>query len=95
MGASFRNTDQIKALAGCDRLTISPGLLDELSRDESTVDRALVGELEQQSTAQTLSEADFRWGLNQKTMASEKLAEGICGFDRDHRTLLSMLDAML
>ena len=95
MGASFRNTDQIKAVAGCDRLTISPGLLDELSRDESTVVRALHGEQEQQSTAQVLTEADFRRGLNQNEMATEKLAEGIRGFDRDHRTLLSMLDAML
>ena len=95
MGASFRNVDQIKAMAGCDRLTISPVLLDELFHDESKVVRALGGEKERQSTAPALTEADFRWGLNQNAMATEKLAEGIRGFERDHLTLLSMLSAKI
>ncbi|MEJ8559826.1 transaldolase family protein [Yoonia sp. GPGPB17] len=95
MGASFRNTDQIKALAGCDRLTISPGLLDELARDDSTVARALSGEHEAPSCHRALAETEFRWGLNQNAMATEKLADGIRGFERDHLTLLSMLSAKI
>jgi len=95
MGASFRNTDQIKALAGCDRLTISPNLLDELARDESKVVRAFGGERVSKSIVHALPEAGFRWGMNQNAMASEKLAEGIRGFERDHRTLLSMLGAKI
>ena len=90
MGASFRNTGQIKALAGCDRLTISPKLLDELSKDDSTVTRALTP-TDTSDTPTTTSEPAFRWGLNQDAMATEKLAEGIRNFDADHQKLLRIL----
>lgn len=90
MGASFRNTGQIKALAGCDRLTISPKLLDELSKDDSTVTRALTP-TDASDTPTTTSEPAFRWGLNQDAMATEKLAEGIRNFDADHQKLLRIL----
>jgi len=87
MGASFRSTAQIKALAGCDRLTIAPKLLSELEQDPSPLRRRLMpGE----QTAQTLTPLDekaYRWGLNQDQMATEKLAEGIRNFHNDHKRL--------
>lgn len=93
MGASFRNTDQIKALAGCDRLTISPKLLEELAADQGKVPRALGVIDAAMESPNTLDEAGFRWGLNQDGMATEKLAEGIRNFDADHRKLLKILAA--
>ncbi len=91
MGASFRNIGQIKALAGCDRLTISPDLLAELAGDTSVVDRALSPFEGRVQTATPTSEAVFRWGVNQDAMATEKLAEGIRKFDADHQKLLGIL----
>ena len=91
MGASFRSTAQIKALSGCDRLTISPKLLDELSKDTSHVERALVPNEGAVSAVNTMSEPAFRWGVTQNAMATEKLAEGIRNFDADHRKLLTIL----
>ena len=94
MGASFRNTGQIKALAGCDRLTISPKLLSELAEDDGPVPRVLRSGVPS-SNPMPISEIDFRWGVNQNAMATEKLAEGIRGFERDHRTLLELLATRL
>lgn len=91
MGASFRNIDQIKALAGCDRLTIAPKLLTELAADQSIVPRGLSPTSEFLQTPQATKETDFRWGLNDNAMATEKLAEGIRNFDVDHRKLLTLL----
>lgn len=91
MGASFRNIGQIKALAGCDRLTISPDLLAELAGDTSVVDRALSPVDGSTKTAAATSQEDFRWGVNQNAMATEKLSEGIRKFDADHQKLLSIL----
>lgn len=95
MGASFRNVGQVKALAGCDRLTISPNLLTELAADDSVVQRQLLEEARSPTNRQALNEASFRWGLNQSAMATEKLAEGIRSFDNDHQKLLSLLNDML
>ena len=88
MGASFRNTEQIEALAGCDRLTISPALLGELTEDSGALPRRL----SPQTTAdaeERLShgESDFRLALNEDAMATEKLAEGIRNFIADQRRL--------
>jgi len=87
MGASFRNAGQIKALAGCDYLTISPGLLQEFKDDtESTLTQALSVEAAQADDSIEkieLDEAGFRWGLNEDAMATEKLAEGIRKFTVD------------
>ena len=91
MGASFRNIDQIKALAGCDRLTISPKLLAELAANTSSVERVLSPPDAPVATPAAISEADFRWGVNQNAMATEKLAEGIRNFDADHQKLLGIL----
>jgi len=84
MGASFRNTGEIEALAGCDRLTISPALLAELQADTGTLTQALSSDSSVAAEdAYTLSEQAFRWGHNENAMATEKLAEGIRLFTVD------------
>nr|WP_200239360.1 transaldolase [Thiohalocapsa halophila] len=85
MGASFRNTDQILALAGCDLLTIAPGLMDELAETEGEVPRKLDPKTaaEQGEPRLSLDEPAFRWALNDDAMATEKLAEGIRNFAAD------------
>ncbi|MBB3168902.1 transaldolase [Simiduia aestuariiviva] len=91
MGASFRNVDQIKALAGCDRLTISPGLLQELAEDQAVLPRQLsAGEGPAEAKLQ-LTQADFRWHHNEDAMATEKLAEGIRKFAADQVKLEQLL----
>ena len=91
MGASFRNTGQVLALAGCDRLTISPELLGELESSDAPVERGLVDEGERVEAPATLGEADFRWQHNEDAMATEKLADGIRRFAADQRKLEEML----
>jgi transaldolase len=85
MGASFRNVGQIEALAGCDALTISPSLLEALSKDMSPLKRALEPEqaARQRIARMSLNERSFRWALNEDAMATEKLAEGIRLFAAD------------
>lgn len=85
MGASFRNTSQILALAGCDLLTISPDLLAELKGSDGPVQRELNVEAARNSGAEkiNLDEKTFRWMLNEDPMATEKLAEGIRKFSED------------
>ncbi|MCP4432582.1 MAG: transaldolase [Gammaproteobacteria bacterium] len=84
MGASFRNVDQIRQLAGCDRLTISPGLMQELADTESSLDKVLdARSASSVDDSQVLDEAGFRWGHNEDAMATEKLAEGIRLFAAD------------
>ncbi len=90
MGASFRSAEQVKALAGCDRLTVSPQLLGELAADEGKLERVLSPESATQ-TEPTLTEADFRWALASDPMATEKLAEGIRGFHADTEKLRALL----
>ncbi|BBN96506.1 transaldolase [Deinococcus grandis] len=90
MGASFRSAEQVKALAGCDRLTVSPQLLGELAADEGKLERVLSPESATQ-TEPTLTQADFRWALASDPMATEKLAEGIRGFHADTEKLRALL----
>ena len=87
MGASFRNTGQIEALAGCDRLTIAPDLLNELGRNNGDLPRALVSPSEQKAAPAPIAEAEFRFEHNESAMASEKLADGIRRFVVDQRKL--------
>ncbi|TNC74232.1 transaldolase [Rubellimicrobium roseum] len=82
MGASFRNTGQIEALAGCDRLTISPDLMTKLSEDQGELPRRL-SPGQAQGQAEPISEESFRWEMNEDAMATEKLAEGIRNFHAD------------
>lgn len=91
MGASFRNIGEIEALAGCDRLTISPQLLGELAADASPLTRQLSASQTSKGAAQAMTENDFRWQMNASTMATEKLAEGIRNFAADQIKLESLL----
>lgn len=91
MGASFRNTGQVLALAGCDRLTISPDLLAELAAGEGGVPRALVDSGERAPAPAPLDEAAFRWQHNEDAMANDKLADGIRRFAADQRKLEALL----
>jgi len=92
MGASFRNIGEIEALAGCDRLTISPALLDELAKAEGDLPRQLSPEAVARTPApQRLDEKSFRFALNEDAMATEKLAEGIRSFVKDLRGLRGLV----
>jgi transaldolase len=92
MGASFRNAGEIEALAGCDRLTISPALLDELAADQGPLPRRLSPEKANDAPAWTsLDERAFRFALNEDAMATEKLAEGIRQFVRDLAALRQLV----
>jgi transaldolase len=85
MGASFRNTEEIIELAGCDLLTISPALLQELETTEGALRRKLDPESAKNEILEKISldEKTFRWMLNENAMATEKLAEGIRRFTAD------------
>jgi transaldolase len=89
MGASFRNLNQIVRLAGCDLLTISPELLDQLEQTQGTLDRQLdpVKARSSKEERLNLDEKTFRWMHNEDAMATEKLAEGIRKFNSDARHL--------
>jgi transaldolase (EC 2.2.1.2) len=95
MGASFRKVEQIVALAGCDRLTISPNLLEELANSEAPVERKLEPSAEGFHQPAPLSEAEFRWEHNQDAMAVEKLSDGIRQFAVDQQKLEDVLAARL
>ncbi|MCE0558435.1 MULTISPECIES: transaldolase [unclassified Motilimonas] len=87
MGASFRNVGQIIALAGCDKLTIGPGLLAQLEQSNETVSEKLSADVPVEPKPTPLTEADFYWQHNQDPMAVEKLAEGIRLFAADQEKL--------
>ncbi|MBP6482185.1 MAG: transaldolase [Pseudomonadales bacterium] len=93
MGASFRNSDEIRALAGCDLLTIAPALMAELAAASAPLQRMLdprtAMELGEAKAAPT--EAAFRWQMNEDAMATEKLAEGIRKFAEDTQKLQAFL----
>jgi transaldolase len=94
MGASFRNKDEIIELAGCDLLTISPPLLEELKKSKDPVTRKLDVQSAKSLSLEkvTLDEKTFRYLLNEDPMATEKLAEGIRSFINDIRKLESILE---
>lgn len=95
MGASFRNSGEIIALAGCDRLTISPALLEELQSAEGALQRRLSYSGTIKPRPASMTEAEFRWEMNQDVMATEKLAEGIRGFTVDQIKLEKALSGKL
>lgn len=95
MGASFRNTGEIIELAGCDRLTIGPSLLEEMAASNTPVVRKLMPATETVAPGPVMSEAEFRWEMNEDAMAVEKLAEGIRNFAIDQGKLEEMLKAKL
>lgn len=85
MGASFRNSEEITELAGCDLLTIAPKLLQELQKAEGNVPKKLDAKAAQQMAIEKIAidEKHFRWELNENAMATEKLSEGIRNFAKD------------
>lgn len=95
MGASFRNLGQIRALAGCDLLTISPELLAQLQASDEPLARALDADAARASDihARVNNEAAFRYAMNADAMASDKLAEGIRAFAADSAKLDQLVDA--
>jgi len=95
MGASFRNTGEIKALAGCDLLTISPKLLQELADSKEKITRYLSPETAKTQDIDrfTINEAVFRWEMNDDQMACDKLSDGIRKFAADAVKLETMVKA--
>ncbi|MGS0679585.1 transaldolase [Shewanella sp. 125m-7] len=91
MGASFRNTGEIIELAGCDRLTIGPALLEELQNSTTPIVQKLLPATEVVAAEAEMTEAQFRWEFNEDPMAVEKLAEGIRNFAIDQGKLEVML----
>lgn len=97
MGASFRNTDEIIELAGCDLLTISPDFLRVLMDTELPIERKLSPELARELKMEKviLNEKKFRWLLNEDAMATEKLADGIRCFAIDTQNLGALIKTRL
>jgi len=99
MGASFRNVGEIKALAGCDYLTIAPKFLEELKNSTDPVPKKLESESAHEASQDKVSyvddEAKFRWVLFEDAMAFEKLHEGIRGFAKDGASLKALLKEKL
>ena len=91
MGASFRNTGEIEMLAGCDRLTISPALLEKLEQDTAPLQRILEPGQPTEDSRISLPESHFRWQLNEDAMATDKLSEGIRKFHADYLVLRQLL----
>ena len=92
MGASFRNVDEIKELAGCDLLTIAPKLLDELNNEEGELIKKLDEDTQSDSSIDyKFDEKDFRLTMLEDQMASEKLSEGITGFSKAIEELEELL----
>ncbi len=92
MGASFRNIGEIQSLAGCDRLTISPQLMAELASTTEPLSQRLSAATANSSLEKIeISEARFRWMMNEDAMATEKLAEGIRNFAKDQVKLEMLL----
>ena len=93
MGASFRNTGQVEALAGCDRLTISPDLLLALEGDDAELPQRLIDNGMQQQRPAPLSHSAFLFANNQDPMVTEKLSDGIRRFVADQEKLEALLSA--
>lgn len=97
MAASFRNKNQITELSGCDLLTISPSLLEELKQDKSPAEKKLSKESSKKKELKSMSlnEKSFRYLLNDDAMATEKLSEGIRRFTQDMTKLEKIVDQMI
>ena len=97
MGASFRNKGEILALAGCDLLTISPGLLGELQASDEPVTPRLTAEEAAACDHEkiSLNESQFRFLLNEDPMATEKTAHGIRAFSADIVKLEKLIEGMI
>lgn len=96
MGASFRTLSQITELAGCDLLTISPDLLEQLAKSDAPVERKLTPEAARADSIERieLNESKFRFALNEDQMATEKLSDGIRLFAADAIKLEKLITAL-
>ena len=95
MGASFRNVGQVLALAGCDRLTIAPDLLDAMASSDDAAPAALLDDGARKAPSARLDEPGFRWQHNEDPMATDKLADGIRRFAADQCALEALLAARM
>ncbi|WP_102798875.1 transaldolase [Bowmanella denitrificans] len=95
MGASFRNIGEIQQLAGCDRLTISPALLEELANCDTPLVQKLRGATAAKARPSQLTQQQFRWMMNEDAMATEKLSEGIRQFAVDQVKLEALIGELL
>ena len=97
MGASFRNIGEIIEIVGCDALTIAPSLLKELENTEGVLEKKLDAEKSKLLDIKPLhmDEKTFRWMMNEDTMGTEKLAEGIRNFTKDLIKLEKLIAALL
>lgn len=95
MGASFRTPEQVLALAGCDKLTVSPAVLQQLVESDLPVKRALEFSESVNEKPEKITESAFRWEHNSDPMAAEKLAEGIRLFAADQQKLEEMIAGYL
>ena len=97
MGASFRNKGEILALAGCDKLTIAPKLLEELKKSNDHVERRLTPDKVAKGSVKehVMTEKEFRWEMNQNQMATEKLSDGIRKFAADTVQLEAIINKKL
>ena len=96
MAASFRSVGEVEALAGCDRLTVSPALLDQLAADTGVLERKLSPDrLATHPAPIDMDERAFRWAMNASPMATEKLAEGIRLFAKDLKELRRLVGEKL
>lgn len=95
MGASFRNIGEILELAGCDRLTIAPQLLQELEEATGELETKLAATTDIKERPATMTHSEFMWDHHQDPMAVEKLAEGIRNFAIDQGKLEAMIEAKL
>jgi transaldolase len=93
MGASFRNTGQVEALAGCDRLTISPDLLQQLEADTGALPQCLLDNGDRSPRPEPLGQSEFLFANNQDPMVAEKLSDGIRRFVADQQLLEALLGA--
>ncbi len=91
MGASFRSRHQVLALAGCDRLTIAPALLQQLADDSTQVQQRLFPATQLLPRDTPITEAEFRWQMNEDAMATEKTAQGIRAFAADQVALEALV----
>ena len=91
MGASFRNVGEVEALAGCDRLTISPDLMEAMSENHDTLARALMPTTRTLNAPPPLTEEGFRWQTNEDAMVTDKLSDGIRRFAADQVSLEHIL----
>jgi transaldolase len=91
LGSSFRFVVELFAVAGCDRLTIAPNLLDELDKAEGSLERKLSPEKFEAVAPIKMDEKTFRWMLNEDQMATEKLSDGIRLFAKDLGILRQMV----